>query len=101
MTKYQIVKTDGRHAANERFQYYVQMQYSVNYAERLRSFLELRDYCVQIWGNSCERDYYIKAANAPGVDWLNKHWCWHTADGIWRLYFATESDINWFNLKWQ
>lgn len=96
---YKVVKTDGRHAAASHFQYYAEMGYSVDFVSRLKKFTEMRDYCISTWGNSMERDYYIVAANKPS-DWINKHWCWHTHDGIWRLYFKTEQELNWFNLRW-
>ena len=95
---YRIIKTDARHAASREFEYYIEMLYIPDIVERHLRYLEYRNYCWTTWGSSAERDEYmllIKRDIRP-----NQHWCWHTHDTIQRLYFKTEEELVWFNLRW-
>lgn len=108
----EIKKTDGRHTGTEYFKYVMTVKRSVRSlpimtftpGKYVRSFLlqefdELRHWCVDTWGMSCDRTHYLdlKKSDYQG---LNIHWCWHTEYKDLKIYLASEKEANWMKLRW-
>ncbi len=103
-----IVRMDKRWAGHRQFLFCVDiLQGYASRLDRLRMFNRLRNWCVETWGMSSERDIHIMLAEdlsrASLLDNpINKHWSWHANlnTGDLRLYFKSESELNFFTLRW-
>lgn len=102
MFKCKVTKTDKRHTGREVFGYVctVRPDKVLKMSERYALYHEVRDWCIQTWGNSCEREHYLVMHNAGMLDRLNTHWCWHSEYYDTKLYFKEEKDAMWFKLRW-
>lgn len=102
MFQAKVSKTDKRHTGKEVFGYVCAVQPGkvLKLSERYALFNEIRDWCIQTWGNSCERDHYLAMYNAGMYDRINEHWSWHTEYYETKLYFRTDKQANWFKLRW-
>jgi hypothetical protein len=58
-----LEKLDGRHSGHFFFQYRVW----VHGSDRIRDFIQIRNWCWEVWGSSCERDDHILSYNFPEV----------------------------------
>ncbi len=99
--KLTIKKTDKRHTGYDEFGYVVDVQPPSlgRRTERILDFLEIRQWCWETLGASCEREHWLEL-NAKKAGTLNQRWCWHTDFGNFKIYIRTEADVNWFKLKW-
>ena len=68
-------------------------------AQRMSDLHEMRDWCWQTYGPSCELTHWMAMA-ANGLAPHNDHWCWHTDFDNFKIYLRTEKEANWFKLKW-
>lgn len=82
-------KLDKRHKG------YSQFKYSVDFSWREKTkFCEVRNWCWEQWGPSCEINIAEELAEKP-------NWCWLFDDWRCRIYFISEKEYQWFILKWQ
>lgn len=102
-----VIKCDRRHTGYQHFDYIVQPKIdSLNFKklmslDRFMFFNELRNWCWQTWGPSCERSTYIRIAEHEQlVQELNKSWSWNSDHNDLRIYLATEKELNWLKLRW-
>jgi hypothetical protein len=110
--KIKIRKTDKRFAGHEHMSYVVDVVSDFNHVpiiagrgtsprrlDRLKHFHEVRQWCVETWGMSCEREHYLTILETdPTI--LNPHWCWHTEFYDVKIYLASEKEVMWFKLRW-
>jgi len=66
------------------------------YEFQFQHFLDLRNWCWEQWGPSCEFKYWKKQNEAE----RNPAWCWDVDEWKNRIYFANESEVQWFYLRW-
>ncbi len=106
--KISIRKTDKRFTGSDVLRYVVDIKvaYSVPMINgtgrktiRLKKFQEVRQWCIDTFGMSCERDHYLHLLTSD-PDSVNSRWCWHTEFHDTKIYFASEKEANWFKLKW-
>lgn len=108
--KIKIRKTDARFTGSDLFHYVADVtaeRYAIpvigslpaRMTKRLTDFNEVRAWCIQTWGMSCERSIYLDIAKTDTSS-LNTHWTWHTEFGETKIYMATDKEVNWFKLKW-
>jgi hypothetical protein len=100
-------KLDRRFTGYPYFQYRIYARYNGQYptqAERLIAFGQMRNWFVQQFGDSCERDVYlylkrygILRGDTPEPE-LNDHWCW-PPDLYRPCFYVSDSTMNWINLK--
>jgi len=96
MKTYHVIKLDRRHKGTTLFQYYVEPVFHTHITDKVK-FYEWRNWCWNTWGPSIERD----AALDFGSNHYNvARWSWHTENGLKRIYFKSDKELNWFNLKW-
>lgn len=57
-------------------------------------FIEVRNWCWEQWGPSCEYDFWCRIGNR------NPAWCWLTDEWRTRIYFASDKEAQWYHLKW-
>lgn len=60
----------------------------------LSKFCEVRAWCWEQWGPSCELEYWKQISNP------NPAWCWITDEWRIRIYLASNKEAQWFLLKW-
>jgi hypothetical protein len=102
-------KTDKRYTGHEHFKYVVDvvMPYApfiqgkpVNRRQqRIGFYHEVRKWCVDTWGMSCEREHWL-TLQETGDPNINSHWCWHTELNDLKIYLTSEKEANWFKLRW-
>ena len=108
----EITKTDRRHTGGNIFKYYAKVKrdrsapvmsfYGSTNGIRLallEEYDQIRRWCVDTWGMSCDRSHYIDLKSAGNAS-LNEHWCWHTEFGELKIYLVSEKDANWMKLRW-
>ena len=107
--KFKVTQTDRRHSANHIFQYYVEPTYDFmgGNDERIRAFKELREWCWEMFGPGCERDFVVLRPVPVGeegqcrMDSVEK-WAWLTSNyGNQELrIYLKEEVMTFFKLKW-
>jgi hypothetical protein len=104
--KIKISKTDKRYTGYRHFQYVVDLQYTNDQTttvlgsrrnHKIKKFHEIRDWCIQTWGMSCEREHWLSLVDTEPH---NAHWCWQTEFNDIKIYLKTDKEANWFKLKW-
>jgi hypothetical protein len=89
-----LSKLDRRHTGTEHFKYRVRIDGSRD--DRVKKFLEIRQWCWDTWGASAERDFAV--VETP------THWAWHTGRDILYeplfVYLVSDADASFFKLKW-
>ena len=104
-----VTSLDGRYAGSYQFKYRVEIsrpRFINSKTWRMHNFNKLRDWCVDAWGKSCERNTYITLCNlsqqdkdALGVD-LNPSWAWHVTENEMFIYLVSDKELSWMNLTW-
>lgn len=83
------------------FEYVASIEYSTGETSSnlIEKYLEIRNWCWETFGPSCERDYYIslKRKNME----VNEHWAWHTDHFGMSIYFVSDAGLGWMLLKFQ
>jgi hypothetical protein len=59
-------------------------------------FNEVRNWCWDQWGPSCELDFWYKAK----PEFRNPVWCWLVDQHRTQIMFAEHEQAAWFKLKW-
>ena len=87
---------DGRHSGN----YYFKYRVWVHGTDRVRDFIQIRNWCWEVWGASAERDFFITLSYM--TDKIhNEHWAWHTdPNGHVYIYLTDNQALAFFKLKW-
>lgn len=106
-----VVKINGRYKGYPTFTHYVSLRKSPTLilyrSDYIADFCELREWCRNTWGPSCELDDYDYIAKYNEM-WkqtqdkdsvLNEFWAWHVKDNTRRIYL-TEKGKSWFDLAW-
>lgn len=83
-----IIKLDKRYAGADYFKYGVPF-----YRNNKDKFIEIREWCWQTFGPSCELEHY-HFYTEPKV------WAWEVSQWNTRIYFKTDKELNWFRLKY-
>ncbi len=81
---------------------------------KIIKFNQLRDWCWDTWGQSCDlKDYdrihklshYVSLAqyNDNTHDTLNEHWCWSNEEDHRqkRIYLAGDEERTWLETRWR
>ena len=84
-----LKKLDKRMSGHGEFTHF--MEYRMDQGAE---FIECRNWCWQQWGPSSELDLWYK--HKP-----NQHWCWMMDEWRIRVYLRTDSEAQWFSLKWK
>lgn len=69
-------------------------QYKVGYLryhDRYK-FIEIRNWCWEQWGPSCEYEFWK-------LD-INPSWCWIIDRNELRILLASTKEAQWYSLKW-
>ena len=93
MHKYKIVKLDGRHKGHGLFDYFVDFQTasSIPRDTRRADFVEMRNWCWEVWGPAQELDF---------TGWgTEPSWAWWRDGDRASLYFG-EQELSVYLLKW-
>ena len=90
-----LEKLDGRHSGN----YYFKYRVWVHGTDRVRDFIQIRNWCWEVWGPSCERDDHILSYNNSTVV-NNPHWAWHVYERSRYIYLIDDQALAFFKLKW-
>lgn len=63
-------------------------------AIEIQKFIEIRNWCWEQWGPSCELNFWYKIQSP------NPKWAWLMDEWRTRLYFGSDKEAQWFHLKW-
>jgi len=100
--KFKIQKLDGRHNGYRLFTHRVEVIGDlINYRlDRLENFLKLRSWCLESFGEGCERDIYEDFYYRQKTK-HNEFWAWHFTGTHDAFYiYLTEKGYTQFKLKW-
>lgn len=114
---YHISKTDKRYSGSDIFKYVIQditgegftlfpapSALSNNRFDKIKTYVQFRNWCWETWGPSCERDYYLYMKHVGkddiNINLMNPHWCWYSSGYDKRIYLAGDEEKVWFKLKW-
>ena len=102
---YEIIKLDGRFAGFDVFKYRVQFvkppyrSQSLTFweTEIYNNFCTVRNWCLETYGNSCERDMRVH------IETPNPQWAWHVNLNTKDLYIYLQGDkeLSFLQLKFQ
>lgn len=104
-----IIKLDRRYTGYRQFKFLIEILtpgYGYRNNDRLRYFLKVREWCHDMWGHTCERDFYIQLIEDISSNEVlynvNPHWSWHsnTADSSYKIYFKDQEELDMFILRW-
>ena len=100
--KIKVKKTDKRHSGHDIFLYSVDVEWQGigRRTERLIAFNQVRQWCWETFGPSCEREHWLELDKFKHPV-PNERWCWHSDYGNFKIYLRSEKEANWFKLKWQ
>lgn len=87
-----IKKVDGRMNAHGDFEYVIPFRLS-----NRKEFIEIRNWCWQSWGPSCELEHWQRLKNQENI---NPAWSWSNQDFGMNIYLGDESKAAWYLLKW-
>lgn len=99
--RFSFSKLDTRFAGHQHFKYRVKIL--GDYVVRYSQYIEIRNWCWETWGSSCERDILIELADKD--ESFIRTWSWHAEKYNKRfyefyIYFATDQEYALFKLKW-
>ena len=93
--KLQLRRTDRRMTGHLHFKYYAQADLPslrrYDRTESYKKFCEVRTWCWEQWGASCEVDLDPT---------YNPHWGWMVDDYRFRIYLADKNEATLTQLKW-
>jgi hypothetical protein len=100
--KPKFVKMDARYTGYPNFKYMVEF-INLHRINRIKAFNDFRDWCVETWGKSVEREQYLFVDDPrfQGVLQLNPAWCWHTDDHKLNIYLRGDEEKVWAELRWK
>lgn len=92
-----LEKLDGRHKGLNRLKYRILIHGTTT--DRFQTFLQIRQWCWDTWGPSCEREIFLPLANNnPG----SNDWAWHFEEKFQAcyIYLSGSKQLELFSLKW-
>lgn len=99
--KFTVSKLDTRFAGHRHLKYRIKLlgDYTVRYDQ----YIQIRNWCWDTWGSSCERDILIELADKD--ESFIRRWSWHAEKYNKRfydlyIYLATDQEYVMFKLKW-
>lgn len=101
--KYKFYKMDKRFTGYPEFKHVIDVVGGNFYIEIIEGFNLLRDWCVDTWGQSIERDDYLLAMAIPKKHSLilNPAWCFYTGEHTHKIYLAGDAERTWAELRWK
>lgn len=101
MIRPHISKTDRRYTGWRVFKFVVTFNEErfkiLNQREKFLLFQEVRSWCQQTWGESTEKELYLRYHETLE---MNKHWSWEVDGYQLRLFLVDDRDRDWFLLRW-
>ena len=106
--KVKVGRMDKRMTGHEYFQYYGKLIVASGsplmtdpIVERLVLFTEIRNWCIDQWGMSCEMEIFRDLIRHNYK--LNTVWCWYLNLDLFRykFFFISEKEALWFKLRWE
>lgn len=99
--RFKFTKMDARYTGYPSFKYMVEI-ISLHRGSKIKGFNEIRDWCIETWGKSIERDQYLymEDMDPTGIQ-LNPAWCWHSEDHKMNIYLQGEPEKMWAELRWK
>jgi hypothetical protein len=104
--KYKGTKLDGRYTGYPWFSHYVTVTQprGITYNQTsIKLFNEIRNWCWETWGPSCELydyDYLRRSADKASEDKdVNPYWSWFVKNNVRRIYLTQKGKV-WFDLSW-
>lgn len=99
--RFSIAKLDSRFAGHKHFKYRVKIL--GDYIVRYNSYIEVRNWCWETFGTSCERDILVELADKD--ESFVRKWAWHAEKYNKRfdecyIYLATDEEYVIYRLKW-
>lgn len=85
-----LKKLDARNKGYGQFVYMV----SFHCLRDKQKFCEVRNWCWQQWGTSCELDLYSAVTNK------SESWSWLVDEYRMNIYLTTDKEYQWFLLRW-
>jgi len=74
---------------------YHDYRYSTTFIRNnIEKFLEVREWCWEQWGPSCEYEFVYKKQFKPVWCWISDH------HGRYRILLETDKETAWYVLKW-
>lgn len=102
--QFKVQKLDKRHNAHQFFSHRIEtstVYWRNGPGEKYEEFLELRQWCWETFGISCERDLYSHLWYRGGNKIYNKFWAWHFSGTDDAAYiYLTEEGYTHYKLKW-
>ena len=95
MKNYTVTKLDRRHNGSGTFSHYITPIFQTTLADKLL-FLEYRSWCWDTWGPGMESDWAIAISRDVEIP----KWAWLTEYKQKRIYFRSNKELNWFNMRW-
>lgn len=101
--KFKFSKMDKRFTGYPEFNHCIDVMGGKFYVEVIENFNLLRNWCVETWGPSIERDDYLLVCNTHRGHSiiLNPAWCFHTAEHQHKIYLTGDAERVWAELKWK
>jgi hypothetical protein len=104
--KFRVSKTDRRHTANHVFKYYAEPELGIGRDNRIERFKELREWCWEMFGPACERDFVVLRPVPNFTTGETKmqsveRWAWYSEFNNLRIYLRGDEEMTFFTLKWQ
>lgn len=95
-----LSRLDGRFAGSEVFKY--RLKITGYRSDRISRFIELRTWCWESWGPSCERDLFLDHYYDNNKTLFNKYWAWQSNDpnDCFYIYFIDDGAAGYYKLKW-
>lgn len=104
MKTYQVRPMDRRFIGTGEWAWIVDVHGDIsgprNISHRLIIFNQIRGWCWNTWGPSCERDLYLSILKNSSNRDLNPHWAWNTEFNHLSLYLKTDQELALLKLKW-
>lgn len=103
------VKLDKRYAGYEAFKWGIDFYMgSRRKTETLAKFNLIRNWCTDIWSQSCEienyLEFYHELKDTKNHGYVpNAHWAWKSSSEnfkAWRIYLHTDEELALFVLRW-
>lgn len=91
-----LTKLDRRMTGYGIFKFMVKLHHNV---QEINQFIEMRNWCWEQWGPSCEFVFYKNNFAEKNPSW-NPAWCWANYEFENRIYLTGDKEGSWFLLKW-
>ncbi len=103
MDKFKLIKLDKRFAGHRDFEYRVEvMNYNFQREDQILMYLDVRKWCWEQFGPSCELDLHrsILRQSMRDPETHVPQWAWRTTDDHQYFLFFAGSAMTHFNMFW-